>query len=72
MSGVSKMSNTNSMNAGGDGILFPADAAMDDELFGQARNGMPRFLAGGPMGPLSPLGMFPVDVYDEEEEDPNP
>lgn len=51
-------------------MLFPIEAA-DDE--GARREGKKKrmFLVGGPMGPLYPLGMFPIDGY-EEEEDPNP
>lgn len=66
--GVSKLSIFDGMN--GNGPLFPVDAALDDG--GARRKGKHRFLMGVPLGAMYPPGLFPVDGYDEADEDPNP
>ena len=54
-----------SMGTGG--VLIPMDSE-DGRHEGKQKR---MFLVGGPFGPVFPLGMFPADGY-EEEEDPNP
>ena len=54
---------------GFDGMLFPLES--EDGQHGGKKKRM--FLAGGPFGPLYPMGMIPADGFGyEEEEDPNP
>lgn len=57
-------------NMGSGGVLFPIEEAMEGPGCPEER-GKRMFLVGGPWGPLYPLGIFPADLY-EEEEDPNP
>lgn len=51
-------------------MLFPMDAMMDDGK--SRRNGKYRFLMGVPLGAMYPPGLFPIESYDEADEDPNP
>lgn len=51
-------------------MLFPIEEAAENPGCPEER-GKRMFLVGGPWGPLYPLGCFPADIY-EEEEDPNP
>ena len=53
-------------------MLFPMDEAMDTEGPRRGRGGKHRFLMGVPLGAMYPPGLFPVDGYDEADEDPNP
>lgn len=64
------MDNMN-MNTGSSGVLFPIDAALNGDTMLPEERGKRMFLVGGPWGPLYPLGVFPPD-FPEEEEDPNP
>lgn len=57
-------------NLSGGGMLFPIEEALAAPGCPEER-GKRMLLVGGPWGPLYPLGLFPEDDY-EEEEDPNP
>ena len=50
---------------------FAAQQALSNVPGCPEERGKRMFLVGGPWGPLYPLGCFPADIY-EEEEDPNP
>lgn len=63
------MSIMDNMNAGG--IPLSIESPEDEEIAYQEGKKKRMFLAGGPWNPMFPLGMIPVDDY-EEEEDPNP
>ena len=66
--------NNNGFNLDGSEMMFPAGAVLEDEGPRRKGHGRQMFLAGGLMGSLYPLGVFPADGFEDgsEEEDPNP
>ncbi len=57
-------------NTGGGSYLIPIEEVVESPGCPEEK-GKRMFLIGGPWGQMYPIGYFPADLY-EEEEDPNP